>query len=542
MTTCTSSPLACRRKPPGAATSSLSTASDSDDDIYLTTTCCAVKDEIEAWFKLPRLSLALTLRSLLCAAAVALLAVVLPQKSIVDNKNDHEIPRLGPLSPSLIHSGISSQSVLLAGPPLESQCMSEPLLSKREGDDSSLLRNVTTAIGGYDPLASHTEAERFIPVLEATGYNDNDKDEYGHRRDTIPIAQAVADHQEGTLRIHTAIFQFLEEDSQDATKTNHALYSFLSRKAQGIIVRNNPGTLSAASQRIFDDMMRQLANDGLVIMTHPDVTSTLGAKDSLVQIKDLKCGLDDTQVYYDPESFREGFRRSIAMQPRVIKQNRGSQGEGIWIVHMKDSSEYCAENSGSECMAALDTELVLMEAWDNHVEHHTVEEFLEFCIHGRTDQSGEWNSTGKGQYFDGGLEAGSLMVDMRFLPRISEGEVRCLFVGSELVEIVHKKPKEGGLSATLASGAVYTKYTPDDPKFARFQQHLQKDVPLIMESMEMKDRHLPLLWTADYIFGDTDDDLYISEINCSCPGITQQLEIVPIIAKVAFETTFPHAV
>jgi hypothetical protein len=37
-----------------------------------------------------------------------------------------------------------------------------------------------------------------------------------------------------------------------------------------------------------------------------------------------------------------------------------------------------------------------------------------------------------------------------------QGEVRVLFVGSTPVEIVHKKPKPGGLSATLK---VHSKYS-----------------------------------------------------------------------------------
>jgi hypothetical protein len=256
-----------------------------------------------------------------------------------------------------------------------------------------------------------------------------------------------------------------------------------------------------------------------------------------VKIKHLKCGLEDTYVYYDPEEFKEGFRKSIAFQPRVIKQNRGSQGEGIWIVKLKDGNY---SDKYGETMVSLDTEIVLMEAWDNHVEYHTVGEFIEFCIHGRTQHSGEWASTGVGRYFEGGIAAGSMMVDQRFLPRITEGEVRCLFVGSELVEIVHKKPREGGLSATLASGAIYTKYSPDDEKFSKLVEHLKDDVPRIMDAFGMADRPLPLLWTADYIYGDTDDELHVGEINCSCPGITQQLDIVPIIAKVAIETVFPE--
>jgi len=165
---------------------------------------------------------------------------------------------------------------------------------------------------------------------------------------------------------------------------------------------------------------------------------------------------------------------------------------------------------------------------------------MEFCINGRNDISGQWNSTGEGRYFDGGLEAGSMIVDQRFLPRIVEGEVRCLLVGSELVEIVHKKPIEGGLSATLGSGALYTKYLPDNKKFVKLVEHLKEDVPRIMSAFDMAHRPLPLLWTADYIYGETDEMLYVGEINCSCVGITQQLNIASIIAKVALESVYPQ--
>eukprot|EP00557_Chaetoceros_sp_GSL56_P005066 CAMPEP_0176497956 /NCGR_PEP_ID=MMETSP0200_2-20121128/12030_1 /TAXON_ID=947934 /ORGANISM="Chaetoceros sp., Strain GSL56" /LENGTH=507 /DNA_ID=CAMNT_0017896063 /DNA_START=697 /DNA_END=2220 /DNA_ORIENTATION=- len=462
-----------------------------------------------------------------------------------------DLPNLAPLTETSIsipieHKDMSeSTSVLLSGEPMGNETLEHQIEQYGEGiqedlvteSDYELLQRITTIVGDYHPL-EHEKPEKFIPVLEARGVHDNDKDEFGHRRDTLPIANSLDQYSE--IKTHSAVFQFLEEsdgENKVAVKSNLALKRFLAMNAQGIIVRNNPGTLSALSQKNFDDMLRELADAGLMIMTHPDVMSTLGAKDSLVKIKHLKCGLQDTYVYYDPEEFMKGFRKTIAFQPRVIKQNRGSQGEGIWIVKLKDGN-YC--DKYGETTVSLDTELVLMEAWDNHIEHHTVGEFIEFCIHGRSEYSGEWTSTGVGRYFDGGIAAGSMMVDQRFLPRITEGEVRCLFVGSELVEIVHKKPREGGLSATLASGAIYTKYSPDDKKFAKLVEHLKEDIPRIMDAFDMADRPLPLLWTADYIYGDTDDELYVGEINCSCPGITQQLDIVPIIAKVAIETVFPE--
>ena len=59
-----------------------------------------------------------------------------------------------------------------------------------------------------------------------------------------------------------------------------------------------------------------------------------------------------------------------------------------------------------------------------------------------------------------------LLVDMKFLPRIKEGEVRILMVGPSPIFVVHKKPAntEDAFSATLFSGAKYTYDLPDQWK------------------------------------------------------------------------------
>lgn len=187
-------------------------------------------------------------------------------------------------------------------------------------------------------------------------------------------------------------------------------------------------------------------------------------------------------------------------------------------------------------MASLDAPLVLVEANDNHTEHHTVGEFLEFCIHGRTATAGEWASTGTGRYLEGGIDAGAMLVDQRFLPRIVEGEVRCLMIGPNLVSLVHKVPQKGTLSATLQSGAQYTTYEPNDPKFAILVASFLQDLPRIMECFGQQDEPLPLLWTADFIFGDDDTTFYIGEFNCSCVGVTQQLDLASVVARTVVET------
>jgi hypothetical protein len=182
-----------------------------------------------------------------------------------------------------------STTILLAGEVLGNETLEHQLEihEDHEGDsltdeDIKILRNVTTNVGEFDPL-THERPERFIPVLEARGIDDNDKDEFGHRRDTMPIANAV--DAETSMKTHSAVFQFLEEFDLDgnkigsAIKSNRILKKYLKTHAQGIIVRNNPGTLGPVSQKKCDDMLRDLSDAGLMIMTHPDVASTLGAKD-----------------------------------------------------------------------------------------------------------------------------------------------------------------------------------------------------------------------------------------------------------------------
>lgn len=202
----------------------------------------------------------------------------------LDTLTDHSIPI------PIEHDDMQeSTTILLAGEVLGNETLEHQLEihEDHEGDtlsekDIEILRNVTSKVGEFDPL-THERPERFIPVLEARGIDDNDKDEFGHRRDTMPIANAV--DAETSMKTHSAVFQFLEEFDIDgnkipsAIKSNRILKKYLKTHAQGIIVRNNPGTLGPVSQKNCDDMLRDLSDAGLMIMTHPDVASTLGAKD-----------------------------------------------------------------------------------------------------------------------------------------------------------------------------------------------------------------------------------------------------------------------
>lgn len=334
----------------------------------------------------------------------------------------------------------------------------------------------------------------------ATG--GSDKLTNGHRFDSVGLAN-------GLINAGIAcqlIFYNVDE---------HDKFFEVVAQFDGIIIRINPGQITAngGNQQKFDvDMMKVAAK--LPVWPTPETMEKMGAKDALCCIKDMDFGLPDTLGYYTPEDMQTGFRETIKFQPRVVKQNRGSAGEGIWIIKLK-SGEYCANYK--DAAAGDDEMLILKEANDNHEEEHTVAEFIEFCVNGRTDKSGEWKSLGAGKYYEGGREAGGQMVDQRFLPRIDEGEARFMMIGPVLNRVEHYV-YIGGVGGETKT----TIHKPDDVDFPykEIQEKVQTEIPDYLKALGLPDNSLPLLWAADLIPVDGHKSpLVIGEFNCSCLGI-----------------------
>jgi len=347
-------------------------------------------------------------------------------------------------------------------------------------------------------------------------FGGSDKSANGHRYDTIPFANGMINSGIGCELIH-----YVHQE--------HKKFFEYVTKFDALIVRCNPGQINAdgGSQQKFDDSMRKLQKLGIQVWPSPDVMEFMGAKDALTKIANLNIGLEDTLSYYTEEAFIAGFKKTMAFQPRVIKQNRGSAGEGIWIIKLK-SGNYCSKFGERLCEDS--DVLSLMEANDNHAEEHTVAEFIEWCINGRTSKSGTWTSKGTGKYLEGGKAAGGQLVDQRFCPRIVEGELRYNCVGPELVGIIHKKPAEGGISAVSGTGSIYTFYGPDEPLFANLTRgFLGEDMPKVMPALGLADEPIPLWWTSDFINASppgtpsAQEKWIVGEFNCSCVGISKCL-------------------
>jgi hypothetical protein len=63
----------------------------------------------------------------------------------------------------------------------------------------------------------------------------------------------------------------------------------------------------------YDKLLARLHDDaGLAAMAHPKLIQKFGAKDALAKIAPLRTGLPDTVAYYDADTWREGFPKSIS--------------------------------------------------------------------------------------------------------------------------------------------------------------------------------------------------------------------------------------
>ena len=328
--------------------------------------------------------------------------------------------------------------------------------------------------------------KKHIIFFEVQGGSDKGSD--GHRRDTMPMVNAVKE------RGWEAEVIFYSDEKRDE------IYEYVTQTADAYVSRINPGNIPGGEAAYFD-MLRDICAAGVIGMPHPDAMIGYGAKDALVHLTDTELVPEDTYAYYTVAEFKETFPTSISRGIRVLKQNRGSTGDGIWRVEVVDERPYSPGDA-----LPLDTQLKCTEAVDNHVEINELGDFMEFCT----------------QYIVG---ENGMLVDMPFLPRIKEGEVRILLVGNAPIFVVHKKPadSEDAFSATLFSGA---KYRYDDPaEWSDLLDLFQRNLPTVMAKLGGYD--VPLIWTADFMLDwdeDHNDKYILGEINASCVGFTSHLD------------------
>jgi hypothetical protein len=203
----------------------------------------------------------------------------------------------------------------------------------------------------------------------------------------------------------------------------------------------------------------------------------------------------DTRLYSTEDEFRRGFSTSLAAgQSRVLKQNRGNGGIGVWKVTRLDR----------------DTNFIRVQhaaPRDDVTEDMAFAEFAARCS----------------PYFaDGGK-----LIDQPFAARLAEGMIRAYFVEREVVGFATQQPASRAEDPdvpdpdrVLGMPAAKTMYPADETKFAALRAQLQDDwLPGMQRLVAVTDPELPILWDADFLYGprtDAGHDTYmLCEINVS---------------------------
>ena len=335
--------------------------------------------------------------------------------------------------------------------------------------------------------------EKKVFVIEYAKGSDKGFD--GFRADTKPILNAI---EEATGYRTEIVFY--------RPNKKYELLDYLKENAQSVISRINPGNLKGVDE--YFQFLKALSNSGVEVHTHPDVMINLDFKDILYKLEGTPLGDADTYFYHTYTDFVSKFPANLEKYGiRVLKTNYGSTGEGVYLVSKKD-----------------DGSIFTVEAVNNQKYYYDdINEFLH-----KFEENFEEDDE-NAAYFQG--KAG--FVGCRYLERIAEGEIRVLLVNNKAISVVHKKPQEGEFSATLFSGAQYKYESPEDPKWEAVMQITNDGLQNIKPFLA--GQNYPLLWTMDYILDyneDGSDKYVLSEINCSCVGITSDLEYAKEVAKV----------
>jgi hypothetical protein len=253
--------------------------------------------------------------------------------------------------------------------------------------------------------------------------------------------------------------------------------------ADGALVWVDPiSTQTGARRSGLDAILREAAARGVFVSGHPDVLAKMGAKAVLHRTRDLGWG-SDTAFYETHARFAAGFPPRLADGPKVLKQNRGNGGIGVWKVE-----------------AVGDGRATVKEARSG-AEPRTMP-LADFIAERATDFA----------------ESGGL-VEQPFQPRHLEGMVRCYVAADRVAGFGHQlvralaDPEHGPAPPRLYSG-------PADPRFQRLRALMEREwVPGLCRTLNIAPDDLPVIWDADFLLGprttEGDDSYVLCEINAN---------------------------
>ena len=262
----------------------------------------------------------------------------------------------------------------------------------------------------------------------------------------------------------------------------------------GVLVWVDP--ISEGRNRIvLDAMLRDIASRGVWVSAHPDVILKMGVKEVLHQTKTLGWGTD-THLYRTAAAFDNEFPRRLQLAgPRVLKQNRGNGGQGVWKVELVSP-------------AVRDAAMVrvLQASRGSLPETLALADFMQRCA----------------AYF----AADGCIVDQPFQPRLPDGMIRCYMAADRVVGFGHQliraliPPPPEGPDSEAAQPGPRIMHAASAPTFQSLRTKMEADwTPQMMQVLNIEAGSLPIIWDADFLYGPRtaagEDTFVLCEINVS---------------------------
>jgi hypothetical protein len=273
----------------------------------------------------------------------------------------------------------------------------------------------------------------------------------------------------------------------------------------GVLVWVNPIEQGLDRSKL-DALLREVADAGVWVSAHPNVILRMATKRVLFDTRELSWGTD-TRLYLSPAELRQELPVRLADgTARVLKQQRGMGGQGVWKVERDTPDD--------------DARLRVQHATHNAPpERLRLSEFVARCE----------------PYF----EAGGLMVEQPFQERIGEGMIRVYLTHDEVVGFAHQYP--AGLRPESAgeppSGKRFELANAGDYQDLRDLMESEW-VPQLQQLLDLDAHSLPVIWDADFLYGPktaSGDDTYVlCEINASSTFAFPE-HAMPTVAEAALD-------
>jgi len=265
----------------------------------------------------------------------------------------------------------------------------------------------------------------------------------------------------------------------------------------GVLVWVDPLRAGMDRSRL-DPLLREVAARGVWVSAHPDVILKMGVKEVLYRTRELGWG-GDTDLYTSIDDFNERFpARLSGSGMRVLKQNRGNGGQGVWKVELTSSA---SPNPGPH------TPVKALHAQRGSIpEDLSLGAFMNRCH----------------IYFTGDGK----IIDQAFQPRLPEGMIRCYLTQNEMVGFGHQlikalmPPPAAGHPGEAEQPGPRIMHTADAQPFQGLREKMEREwVPGMQTLLDIPTASLPALWDADFLYGpkteDGSDTYVLCEINAS---------------------------